>query len=430
MGLPMISQPSPRRFAILGVTFVAALWMYIDRVCISTLAVPIQADLNLSDREKGVMLGAFFLTYAIFQVPVGTLADRFGQRKVLALCIVGWSIITALTGFVEGFISLLVVRLLLGVSEAGAYPAAAGLVRSWAAPSERGRFSSVVALGGRIGAAIAPYLTVSLAALLVGSVLLGASAIGTPSGVNWRGVFLFYGLCGIAVAAIFWYVVTDRPDSVVKEVIVKRSFASQIGQLAKSRNMWLFGGVQFGTNVGWATLVTLLPTYLREVFQVKDGEIGQMQSVALFTGCVGMIAGGIVTDYAFRKYGPRWGRSGPIGFALIGCSLCCLVVPNVIDPWHAVAALGVMALFVDLSNPSTWAFAQDVGGNNVGAALGWGNMWGNLGAALSPILLTEVKIRFGWDTAFFVCAASFAYASVLGFMLNSSKTIAEEADAG
>ena len=425
----MIPQPSPRRFAILGVTFVAALWMYIDRVCISTLAVSIQADLQLSDREKGMMLGAFFLTYAIFQVPVGTLADRFGQRKVLALCILGWSIVTALTGFVEGFISLLVVRLLLGVSEAGAYPAAAGLVRSWAAPSERGRFSSVVALGGRIGATIAPFLTVSLSTILVGSLLLGASAIGTPSGVNWRGVFLFYGLCGIVVAAIFWYVVTDRPDSVVKEKIVERSFASQVGQLARSRNMWLFGGVQFGTNIGWVTLVTLMPSYLKEVFAVEDAKIGQMQSSALLTGCVGMIAGGIITDYAFRKYGPRWGRSGPIGVALICCSLCCMVVPNVVEPWHAVMALGAMALFVDISNPSTWAFAQDVGGKNVGAALGWGNMWGNLGAALSPSLLTEIKIHFGWDAAFFVCAAVFACASALGFMLNSSKTIADEVEA-
>ncbi len=428
MGPPMIPQPSPRRFAILGVTFVAALWMYIDRVCISTLAVSIQADLQLSDRKKGMMLGAFFLTYALFQVPVGSLADRFGQRKVLALCILGWSIVTALTGFVEGFISLLVVRLLLGVSEAGAYPAAAGLVRSWAAPSKSGRYSSVVALGGRIGAAIAPYLTVTLAAFLAGSVLLGASAIGTPSGVNWRGVFLFYGLCGIAVAAIFWLVVKDRPDYAVKEVVVERSLVSQFRELAKSRNMWLFGGVQFGTNVGWATLVTLLPTYLTEVFKVKNEEVGQMQSVTLFTGCIGMIAGGFVTDYAFRRFGPRWGRSGPIGFALIGCSLCCMIVPNVVEPWHAVMALGAMALFVDISNPSTWAFAQDVGGKNVGAALGWGNMWGNLGGAFCPILLTEVKIHYGWNAVFFVCAASFAYASALGFMLNSSKTIADEVD--
>ena len=84
----------------------------------------------------------------------------------------------------------------------------------------------------------------------------------------------------------------------------------------------------------------------------------------------------------------------------------------------------------DISNPSTWAFAQDVGGKNVGAALGWGNMWGNLGAALSPSLLTEIKIHFGWDAAFFVCAAVFACASALGFLLNSSKTIADEADAG
>src|SRR5947209_8474799 len=119
--------PSPRRYVIVGVTAVAALWMYIDRVCVSTLIDPIQADLGLTPRQKGFALGAFFYAYALLQVPAGALADRFGRRAVLAACVAGWSAVTAATGFVGGFAALLAVRLLLGASEAGAYPAAAGL---------------------------------------------------------------------------------------------------------------------------------------------------------------------------------------------------------------------------------------------------------------------------------------------------------------
>src|SRR5438477_441810 len=91
-----------QRYYIVGITAVAALWMYIDRVCFSTLADPVQKDLKLSPDEKELLLGAFFLTYAIFQIPMGGLADRFGARLVLALSIAersqgssGWSSATA-----------------------------------------------------------------------------------------------------------------------------------------------------------------------------------------------------------------------------------------------------------------------------------------------------------------------------------------------
>src|SRR5438093_12662313 len=102
MGLPRILYLA----AIVGITSLAALWMYIDRVCFSTLADPVQKDLKLSPDEKELLLGAFFLTYAIFQIPMGGLADRFGARLVLALSIAAWSLVTALTGFVGGFVAL------------------------------------------------------------------------------------------------------------------------------------------------------------------------------------------------------------------------------------------------------------------------------------------------------------------------------------
>ena len=93
-----------------------------------------------------------------------------------------------------------------------------------------------------------------------------------------------------------------------------------------------------------------------------------------------MFFGGFVTDMLRGWLGPRYGRSLPIGVALGVCALAFFMAPALPSAWAVVAALGVMAFLVDLSNPSIWSFAQDVGGRNVGAALGWGNMWGNLGA--------------------------------------------------
>ncbi|MBO0699561.1 MAG: MFS transporter, partial [Zavarzinella sp.] len=163
-----LNRPTNVRYYVVAVTAVAALWMYIDRVCFSTLAPNIGQELGIAEQDMSWVLGAFFFTYALFQVPVGSLADRYGPRIVLTFAIVAWSLCTAATSLAAGVWALLAVRLGLGVCEAGAYPAAAGLVRRWASIQERGRLSSIVSLGGRIGGAIAPFLTAFAAATLLG----------------------------------------------------------------------------------------------------------------------------------------------------------------------------------------------------------------------------------------------------------------------
>lgn len=482
-----------KRYLVVGVTALAALWLYIDRVCFSTLADPMKAELlvplapkpsaddELSDSEieaakkarrkahpemgedvaltaeeisaaqkkkwadkrMGLALGAFFFTYALFQIPMGTLADRFGARRVLALSIAAWSLVTMATGFVWGFAALLGIRLLLGITEAGAYPAAAGLIKNWARPEERGRFSSVVALGGRIGGAMAPWLTAMLATALVGVAVVEwvISPIPAPPGpdgtppANWRGVFVVYGFCGLVVALLFWLFVRDRPADAPSLVAYgpdpiptaparpPLTFRQRLALLARTRNMWLFGGVQFCVNIGWVFLITLLPTYLNEAFGVPLEQRGSMQSMVLIVGCCGMFFGGMLTDGLRTRLGPKLGRTVPLGITLGGCSIALLLIPTFSSVWVVLAALGVMAFLVDLHSPTIWSFAQDVGGKNVGAALGWGNMWGNLGAALSPVLLTEIRLAAGWNAAFVVCGLAFAAATTCGVLLDATKPV-------
>src|SRR5262245_22918488 len=359
------------RYVIVGITAAAALFLYIDRVCVSILADPIQTDLGLSEREKARVLGAFFFTYALFQLPVGSLADRFGPRTVLALSIAVWSLVTAATGFVWGFFALLGVRLSLGVAEAGAYPAAAVLIKRWARPEERGRFSSYVAFGGRAGGVVAPYLTAALAAGLAG-VGLASWVAHNPSGQNWRGAFVLYGLCGLVVALLFWLIVRDFPPTPprkgeapaeprsdspgvtppgeaaeewhampVPPAKPPTSFVRQLALLTRSRNMWLFGALQFGVNIGGVFVITLLPTYLNNA-GVPFEQRGLMQTVVLLIGCCGMLFGGFVTDALRRRLGPRLGRSVPIGVTIGGCSVVLFLAPTLPTAWAVVAALGVM----------------------------------------------------------------------------------------
>jgi MFS family permease len=487
----------PQRYVIVVITAVAALWLYIDRVCFSTLATPMKMELLLpqapepqegdqltdkeieaakkkkrdenpalgpdveltpeeivaakkkkwADRWMARALGAFFLTYALFQIPMGNLADRYGARKVLALSIVAWSLVTMATGFVWGLVSLYAIRLLLGITEAGAYPAAAGLVKRWAPPEERGTCSSIVALGGRLGGAIAPWLTAALATALIGVAVVEWVITPTPAAPgpdgkapeNWRGVFVVYGFCGLAVAGLFWLVVRDRPPSPVvglqpepaKETSEPAKpelpFVRRVAILARSRNMWLYGAMQFlGGGLGWTFIVTLLPTYLNAVFGTPLKDVGPLQSTALAIGIVGMVLGGVFTDWLRARLGPRLGRTIPISGTLLCCAVAFFVIPTLPTAWAVIIALGAMAFFVDLHNPSVWSFAQDVGGKNVGAALGWGNMWGNIGAAFSPMVINEIQSAHGWNTAFVCCGVAFVAAATCGFLLDATKPVDPE----
>jgi MFS family permease len=197
--------------------------------------------------------------------------------------------------------------------------------------------------------------------------------------------------------------------------------------LAGNRGMWLFGGLQFSNNISWAFLVTLMPSFLKDA-GVEFEDRKDYQTAILYAGCVGMVMGGFITDYLHRRLGPRWGRSLPIAVMMIGAASMCAVLSTSPPLLISIASLAMMAVFQDLGIPSVWAYAQDVGGKNVGTALGWGNMWGNLGAALSPILLTEVQQEGGWTAAFALCAGSYLFSTFCGLMLDASNQI-DKADA-
>jgi MFS family permease len=407
------------RYLIVFMAALAAFWMYIDRTCFSTLSPTVRDNLGIPKEQMPGIEGAFFLTYALLQIPVGMLADRFGPRIVLTGCVAGWSATVLAMGFAQTPGQLLALRYLLGATEAGAYPTAAALIHRWGSPAERGLFSSLVALGGRLGGVVAPFLSARLAMLT-----LGWSAFGPPAEQgNWRAVFILFGVAGLVVAVAFGLVVRDRPPQRASEAEPTDSLPPwyvQCWAIVSSRNMWLSGAMQFGINLGWAFILTRLPTYLNDVHHRQLDEIGNMQTVALLVGSCGMFSGGFLTDELRRRVGVRWARSGPLAVTLTGCGLAYLGCTVATDAWVVIGLVAVMAFLVDLSNPSVWAFAQDVGGRYAGAALGWGNMIGNLGAFVSPRAFDWVARNHGWSTVFTGAAVAFFLAAGCGLLLNAS----------
>jgi sugar phosphate permease len=541
-------RPTHVRHFVVGLATLMAVLLYLDRFCLSISTGYIQEELGLDDAQAGLLLSAFFWSYAFAQVPSGWLSDRFGARGMLSLYIVGWSLFTGLVGIAGSFLLLVAFRFACGVAQAGAYPTSAALVSRWVPFSARGLASGIVSTGGRLGGFIAPVLTIYLIVLFVpattsslltpgdllkpadlcqalsktgekpaerlaalireklpadarqvvakgaapdatlteedrdvladglNAVLSGATIgyaraaddfslpreirgfLGIPGerllkpqrercnrllleaafpgkvralyGNGWRPVMLLYGIGGFVVAGAFWLVVRnhprDHPGCNAAEVALIEGHrpptaaagkgpggALPLGDILRSRSLWLSCVAQFFTNFGWVFLLTWLPRYLEQVHAVSALERGWMASVPILFGMAGMLSGGWVTDALTRRVGLRWGRCLPMALTRFVAMAAFLVCLGLNSPWAAVAALSLVAMATDLGTPATWAFLQDVGGRHVGSILGWTNMWGNIGAAVSPIVLGWlIGLPRGWDLSFLLCAATFLASGV------------------
>lgn len=552
------TAPTRVRYLVLGVTFAAAFLLYLHRFCMSYAQRYIREDLGITNDELSFCFSAFFLTYALAQVPSGWMSDRYGARIMLTIYILVWSFFTAMMGMTVGMLSLLAVRLLAGIGQAGAYPTAASLISRWIPMSSRGSASAFVSWGGRLGGGLAPVLTTSLIVFFVpidtsllltdGSLLdrdlfaarlkeardaapdsdnaqgsladadefraeiarslerfeasptdgLNAliqsehmlitrpleglpierearlllrkenrtqaevsrlnrfaleaafpDSIGKLYTAGWRNVMYSYGACGIIVAAAFWFVFRNRPamhpwcneeecslirpgslghDHSEDEQLAKQPLERPpMLEMVKSRSLWLMCVSQWGANVGWVFLVTWLPRFLVEEHSVPLVERGWMCAIPLWVGWCGMLLGGRATDLAVARLGLKRGRVLPMasGRFLAGIAyLLCLLHPS---PWTLTALFGIVAFSTDLGSASGWAYKQDVGGNHVGSIHGWANMWGNLGATISPWLLNQVVREYDWDVAFLVCSGAFFIAGFASLGVDASIPIQSKA---
>jgi MFS family permease len=414
-----------------------AILLYLDRVCISTAAKSLSIDLNVSPAQIDFVLSAFFWTYALGQIPAGWLGDRFGARWMLTAYVVLWSLSTGLLGLATGWVSLLILRLLCGLFEAGAYPVAAGIVRKWVPMESRGTASSIVAIGGRLGGAAAPILTVQI--------MLWCSANRELEHWTWRPAMILYGLLGIVFAAAFLKYYRNSPaehpgvNQLERDRIANSPEAVQDShkpdpRLAKSIllsfPLWMNCLVQFASNLGWAFLVTKVTLYLDEVHKVDFKNTGYQQSLTLVAGIAGLMLGGILTDRFTRRFGLRWGRSLTMGMSRLAVAVAFILCAWTSNGWVALACLIGIGFATDLGTAACWAWAQDVGGRRVGTILGWSNMWGNFGAAASPIILgwlvkggaTPIQ---GWSTAFYFCAAINLLATVAAMGISARRALAE-----
>jgi MFS family permease len=410
-------QPSRARYKVLAFTTILAIITYLDRVAISTAAPNVRSEMGLDAVQMGWVFSAFTWAYAIFEIPSGWMGDVMGPRKVLTRIVLWWSAFTAATGLAWNFASLVVARLLFGIGEAGAFPNTSRSYARWFPVAEKGNAHGWVFMGTRMGGAITPPLVVAL-----------------MTAVGWRRTFFMFGVLGVIWAWFWWRWFRDEPsqhpDVNATELALIESGREAHVEAGRfdwaallSPNLLLVYGMYFTMGYTLYFNLTWLPTYLKDVRGFTLQQAGWLSAVVLFTGGVMTYVGGKLTDHLVTRYGLKIGRSMAVvtlpiaGALLIGAALT--------DNSMAAAILLAATLGVaDLSVSSCWSICHDIGGKNAGIVTGAMNTWGNIGGALSPLVVGyAVGWWNSWIVPFYITAGVYLFGAICTFFVDPRKPV-------
>lgn len=412
----------PTRFLLVFGTFLLSLLLYIDRVTISAAKTPIASSLSLSEVQMGWILSAFALGYALFQTPAGILADSYGPRKMLAIIVSFWSLFTAMTGAAWNYLSMLIVRFMFGIGEAGAFPGIARTVYAWIPVKERGLTTGINFSGSRLGAAFA----LPLIAWMINE-------------IGWRTSFLVFGIIGFLWALVWYLWFRDDPtqhkgiSEIEKEYILKNrqqpdpeqaQTGIRISSLAKSSNMRLAMLQYFSSNFTFFFTLTWLFPHIQETYQLGSVEAGFYSSAPLICGALGNWFSGWWVDYLYRRKNLSISRKLPasIGFGLAAIGLIAsLYMDNV---GGAIIFLSLAIFGADMTLSPSWSLCVDIGGRGSGAVSGTMNMAGNLGAFLTALAFPYLKEITGSDMTFFYIGALLNVLAIIFWLnINPNKQI-------
>lgn len=291
---------------VFWVMFAINLFNYLDRYILPAALSKIQNEFHLSDTQAGALSTAFLLVYSIAALPLSIWADRGVRKNVIAVCVGIWSVATLLSGLAVGFGTLFVSRALVGIGEAGYYPAGTSLLSDYFPRTERARVMSRWGAGSLVGLAI------------------GFSAGGIIAGsLGWRVAFFIAALPGLLFAFLAWRMrepvrgsadgwmdkAADQPLG-MRLGLLLRTRTVVVGILVQIFAFWVLGAAAY-----W------LPVYLQRSFGFKEGKAGVVSGgVLVVSGILGVLLGAALAD-ALTK---RWagGRVLACGISLLVAAPC------------------------------------------------------------------------------------------------------------
>src|SRR6266566_4424140 len=296
-----VTKKATRGYAmyVFWVMFSISFLNYLDRNVLSGAANVVARELGFGFDGIGVIASSFLVVYTLSTIPLGIWADRTKRKNVVAICVAIWSLATAFTALANSFLTLFLSRMVLGIGEAGYFPAGTALMSDYFSRSKRSRIMSWWSVGQLIGILVGFVIGGALAGLFVGS---------------WRLAFIFTGIPGLILAFLAWRLREPRrneadeeaaaldPTSLVNEMgtedalhvpTVPRNVLSQFGTLLRIKTLVVLIIMQIFAFFSLGAAVTYLPTYLqqKDTLHLSPGFAG------LLAGIVIVIGGGFGTIF-------------------------------------------------------------------------------------------------------------------------------------
>jgi MFS family permease len=372
-------------------------------------------DVGIDPARFGILFSVFFLGYTLLQLPGGWLADRFGGRKTLALCCVGWSLSTALTPLsVASWPFLLLVRFVVGAFEAASFPSMTVVNSRWIPRSEFARAQAIALAGTTAG----PILAYPLTTWIITS-------------FSWEAVFYTFGALGLLWVAAWWWYVTDRPEehpSVEAQELKlirggkgsRTEKAVSFRYLSRSRPVLLLALGYFFCLYSGSLLLFWLPTYLVKARGFSVSAMGWVGVIPMVSGLLGAVGGGTISDILLRRgFDPeRARRIVPILGGASGAIVICYAA-LASSRWVSVALLSLYLFVSSGAISGFWSMPFELHREATGSISSVMNLGGNLGAMVGPWVGGYLMRTTGsWVVPFYTVAVmTFVMVLILLFLL-------------
>ena len=399
-------RPSRVRYQVLAFTVALGGITYLDRVCIAKMADDVMRDLHLSKVNMGYVFSAFTLAYAAFEIPTGAWGDRIGTRRVLTRIVVWWSSFTIITAAAWSYASLLAVRFLFGIGEAGAFPNVSRTFSRWFPAVERGTAQGVFFMGVHLGGGLTPLLVTLLLAHM-----------------SWRSVFVVVGSVGFvwALAWSLWFrdEPADHPSVNIEERALIESGRGKEGshrldlptlrRIMTDRSLAALCLMYFAQAYGFYFNITWFPTYLAKARGFQGTLLGLLAGLPLILSSLADLFGGLTTDAITRRFGPKAGRCGVGGASLLIAGVSLIAGATVPDPMASALLISVAGAAASFLLGACWGVCLDIAGPHAGLVTACMNTAGQVGAVLSPIIMGYFIQRTTEDWTTPLCIAGALY---------------------
>jgi len=415
------AAPSRYRWVICGLLFFAAAINYIDRQVIGILKPTLQEQFHFDERDYAAIVFTFQAAYAVGLLLAGNIMDRIGVRRGFALAVIIWSIgavahaaadwlpslriptlsidppaIVLLSGATAGFA---LSRLVLGLGEAGNFPASIKTVAEWFPKKERALATGIFNSGTNIGALLTP--------LMVPWITLN---------YGWQWAFIATGVLGFAWV-VWWFISFQQPEAhprvnaaelaIIQSDPPESTVAIPWGSLFPHRQTWAFAIGKFLTDPIWWLYLFWVPDFLKRNHGLDLKTMGLPLIVIYLVADVGSIGGGWLSSHLLKR---GWSTNAARKTAMLICALA--VVPMLLAAqakslWVAVALVSIAAAAHQGWSANLFTLTSDMFPKRaVGSVVGIGGMAGSIGGMLIALVVGEILQKTGSYVPIFVMAAS------------------------